>query len=156
MARTPAFPFARRRLRAGDTGPQGLVGNTGPQGPKGDDGLPDITSSSSSPGRSLNTTFQPHATRPTSVHYAVSISCTVSLGGSQTGTVELRSDAADPPTTVRARASLTHSLGVGIGVGSTVATTDELSYLVPPAHYVRLVSSGSATIGLVDQTEVVM
>lgn len=151
MPRRPSF--LPRQKKPGPEGPTGPGGNPGAQGPAG---LPNLTSVSSTPGRALNTTFQPHATRPTQVSYAASISCTVSLGGSVTGTVELRSDANNPPTTVRARTSLTHALGLGVGVGSTVANTDNLSFMVPPGHFVRLVTSGTASIALVDQTEVVM
>lgn len=146
-------------LPPGANGPQGSAGPPGPAGspgPQGVQGLPNITSLTSAPGRALNATFQPHATRPTLCTYTVRITCTVSLGGSQTGTVELRSDAASPPVTVRDRAELTHGLGLGVGVNSTVAAGSVISHLVPAGHNVRLVSSGAAAIVLVDQTEVVM
>lgn len=149
-------------VQAGPQGPVGPQGDPGPQGIQGDPGatgatgLPDITSVTSAPGRALDTNFTPHATRPTQVQYTIRIACSVSLGGSQTGTVELRSDTSTPPATIRDRVSLTHGLGLGVGVNSNVSTDSVLSYLVPPAHNVRLVSSGAATITLVDQTEVVL
>lgn len=149
------------RKKKGPAGSQGDLGNAGPQGPigplgpVGPAGLPTITSVST-PTRALNTPFQPHATKTTWVSYTIRTSCTVSLGGSVTGTVQLRSDASATPTTQRASTGLTHSLGLGVGVASTVTVDQQISYIVPPAHYVNLVSSGAGTITVLQQTETVL
>src|SRR5262245_11965485 len=58
------------------------------------------------PARSLNSNFTPHATKWTLCLYTVSISATTTIGGGQDGSVELRSDAVATPTTVRAIARL--------------------------------------------------
>lgn len=141
----------------GPQGIQGAAGATGAAGPQGPAGLPNVTGASTpAPPRALNATFQPSATRPVEVFYTIQLSCTVTLGGSQTATVELRSDTNSPPTTVCGTVSLTHALGVGVGVGSTVTQTSVLSYTVPQGHNVRLVSSGTGTISIVQQREVTL
>jgi hypothetical protein len=139
------------------TGPQGPAGPTGATGATGEAGLPNITSVNTSPGRTLNSVgYQPHATRPTVVMYSVRFLAILSLGGDDIGTLELRSDSGATPTTVVVKAEARHALGVGVGVGSTVDLTIPVVYLVPPGHYVRLVSSGDATVNLVSQTEIVL
>lgn len=104
--------------------------------------------------RALNTTFMPSDTASTFVCYTVEIICTASLAGGQTGTVELRSDANALPITARSQVANTNSVSLAIAV--TVVNTQrmQLMYLVPPGHNVRLVSSGTATIAIVAQSEV--
>lgn len=141
---------------AGPQGPQGLTGATGATGPQGPAGLPDITSITSSPGRAFNTVFMPSATRPTLVVYTVQISATASLAGGQTGTIELCSDAANPPTTVRCSASSSFTITLGVGIGWTSAQRWALAHIVPAGHRVSLVTSGAAAMSLVHQTEIVL
>jgi hypothetical protein len=78
------------------------------------------------PARVLNVSFQPSATDPTFVHYSVRITTIAA----ELGRVDLLSDAANPPVTVRAR----------IAGGAAVAMTTEgvLSYIVPAGHFVLL------------------
>lgn len=105
----------------------------------------------STPSRVLNTPFQPSTTNAVMVFYTISIACTSTILASQTGLVQLKSDASATPTTVRSRAS--NTLG-----GVAASNTEEcvLCYLVPAGHFVNLVSSGAATIAITAQTEVTL
>lgn len=115
-----------------------------------------ITYSSTTPSRSLNTNFTPSATNAVWVFYTISISCTITLAVGQTGSVELRSDTNATPTTVRSKVSNTNSGLLTLGLNLVNAQESILSYLVPPGHNVRLVSSGGATISLTNQNEVAL
>lgn len=110
---------------------------------------------SSTPSRSLNSSFMPSSSKYTMVLYTVQISCSSVLGTSQSGTVQLMSDASSTPTTARCNLSNTSSVSL---VGLTAVNTQQavLMFIVPPNHYVKLVSSGNATISLVGQTEIVI
>ena len=111
------------------------------------------------PARTFNTDFTPHATRPVLVMYSVQIGCTTTLLSGDDGSIELRSDSAATPTTVRAsmRNRLFQGLGVTIGTNSVVRS--ELVYLVPPGHNVRLatVTAVAAPVyTIVHQTEIAL
>lgn len=110
----------------------------------------------SSPGRSLDSTFQPSATRPVLVCYVIEFTTAATVAGGQTGTVELRSDAASPPTTVRGSVLDTLGVTLGISVNINHSSRVPLVYIVPAGHNVRLVSSGTATISLASQTEITL
>lgn len=127
----------------GDLGPQGNVGPTGATGPIGPTGVVNVVTVST-PARVFGTPFQPHATSPVQCTYAIQQTCTVTLGGDIETTVELRSDAANPPTTVRGRAKLRSALGVGVGVGQTTEHIVSLHYMVPAGHWVNLVATTEA------------
>lgn len=113
-----------------------------------------ISYTATTPVRSLNSNFTPSSTSPVQVCYTISISCSITLGGTCSGSVELRSDANTTPTTVRTKASMT--LGGVLVVGLTLANGQEtpVCYMVPPKHNVRLVSTGTATISITQQSEV--
>lgn len=81
---------------------------------------------------------------------------TASLSGGQNGTVELRSDSGSTPTAVRCQAYNENSVALAIALTAVNNQRTVLSHLVPAGHYVRLVSSGNATISLVNQTEIVI
>lgn len=103
------------------------------------------------PTRSLGSAFQPSSTRPVDVSYSGRVSCTSTLLGGQAGRLELLSDAANPPTTVRARVACTLS-----GVAATNGVEAPLQYRVPTGHYVLLQSvteTGSPTFTLNTQYE---
>lgn len=116
--------------------------------------LNSISYTPSTPARTLNTNFTPSATNATLCTYTISISCTMSLTAGQTGAVELRSDAVATPTTARCRVANTNAGALTIGLALTNAQESVLTYLVPPGHNVRLVSSGNATISITAQSEV--
>jgi hypothetical protein len=132
--RTPGFG-----VRKGDPGPAGL-GAVAP-----------IVSS-----RTLGATFQPSATKATLVSYSVKTQVTNPLlAGTSTSTVTLLSDAANPPTTERARVEATSGVGLSVSIALTTSNTAPLIYIVPPGHYVRLVStvSGTGATSITSQTE---
>lgn len=138
----------------GATGPAGPTGAMGPTGATGPAGLGTVTPATSS--RALNTTFQPSTTKAVEVCYTINLSVTNPLlVGTSTAQVQLRSDAASPPTTVRDTVAASSAVGVSVTLQLTTGNVLSLRYIVPAGHYVRLVSSttgtGSATI--VNQVE---
>lgn len=117
---------------------------------------PAQTITTSTPTRTLNSTFTPSTTKAVFVSYSVSISCTASLAGGQNGSIELRSDSASPPTTIRAVSANANSVALAIALTVVNAQTTVLSMLVQPNDTVRLVSTGSCTNSIVAQTEVAL
>lgn len=119
------------------------------------DGKLDNSFIQSTPSRALNANFTPSSFKVTLVTYTISISASATIaGGGQTGTVELRSDTSATPTTARASVSNTNSVSLAIAVGVVNTQVAVLSWLVPAGYNVRLVSSGTATISILSQTEV--
>lgn len=109
---------------------------------------PATTSTPATSARALDTTFTPSATRYVMVSYTV----LMFLAALDDSTVELRSDAASPPTTVRC---LMRSQAGAVGLGGQRAT-GALIYIVPPGHNVRLVLSGTGTVSIAAQTEMTL
>jgi len=110
----------------------------------------------STPSRVLGTAFQPSATKYTLVIYSIRTQVTNPLlAGSSTATVQLMSDTNTTPTTERGRVAAESSVGVAVAIAITTANTAQLSYLVPPGHYVRLVSTvtGTGATSIIRQTE---
>ncbi len=100
------------------------------------------------PARALDAAFQPSATRPVLCIYSVKIGTFT-----DTGIIELLSDAANPPTTSRG------NFEVGSGAVAVVEGAGLLVYLVPPGHYVKLKTTdlgSGATFTLVTQTEITL
>lgn len=135
----------------GPAGPQGPIGPMGATGNTGADGTVSVTPTA--PERSLNSTFTPHATRPTLCIYTIEITAVASLISGQSGTVELRSDTSTPPTTVRASCKSDYSITLGVSIGWNHIGRYVLTYICPAGHNIRLVSSGTATISIAHQTE---
>lgn len=106
--------------------------------------------------RTLNSVFTPNATKAVFVNYTIQITCSATIASSQTGKVELRSDTATTPTTARCAVENTNAIGLGVGIGITNTQSSSLAYLVPPGHKVTLVSSGTGTITILNQTEVTL
>lgn len=104
--------------------------------------------------RTLNTNFTPDPGRPVLVIYSVRID----VGSTEAGRVELRSDAAVTPTTVRS--TVRHSMTVnGLLSNGSGSTTHVLSYLVPAGHNVRLVTTndtGTPVYSITSQTEIIL
>lgn len=99
----------------------------------------------STPSRDLDTNFTPNANHLVMGFYTIRI---VTALLTPTGSVELMSDTNSTPNTVRSRVAVTVSLN---------QTQDlVLSYLVPKGHNVRLASAGTATISIINQSEVVI
>lgn len=135
----------------GPTGSAGSVGPTGAQGVAGPTGTAATFSFSvSTPSRSFNSNFTPSSTVAVDLNYSIGFSCTLI----QESRVELRSDMNATPTTVRGQISLATGGSLVIGLSLSDAQTQQLCYLVPPNHNVRLVTPGTATITMVNQNEV--
>ena len=130
--------------------PLGISQSTGQQ--TLGDSIPPL--SVATPSRVFGTAFQPSATRPVLCIYTVQIAAAFSLTSGQTGTVQFLSDSSNPPVTVRnvTSSGLSGSLTVGLNMTNTQQAV--IVYLVPAGDFVKLVSSGTATITLVQQVEV--
>lgn len=116
-----------------------------------------VTYTPNATSRGLNANFTPSATNARMVFYSIAASCSATLAGGQTSTIELRSDTSATPTTVRSTVSVGNTVALAIAITVTNTQTAMLSYLVPPGHNVRLVSSGTCTgISIVSQSEVEM
>ncbi len=98
----------------------------------------------STPARVIGTAWRPSTTKYTLVQITLQLVAT----HGQDGTVELRSDAASTPTTARASTRLAVT---DAAAGATMC--QQLSYLVPPGHYVKLVAAGTGTPTIVNQVE---
>lgn len=180
MARRTTFTFFRRKVplkgdrgfdgvqgTAGMVGPQGPQGPTGPQGSsgtqgiqglQGPSGLPNITSINTNPGRTLNTTYQVHASRPAVVVYSVQLHAQLSALGTSVAQCDLLSDAGSPPVAMRDVARLSHQIGLGITINDTIEVTDSLTTVVNAGDNVRLVptTSNGGTVTIISQTEIVL
>lgn len=145
---------------AGATGPQGATGAQGPKGDTGAQGPAGLgTVAPAVSTRSLNTTFQPNATKAVLVSYTVKTQVTNPLlVGTSTCTVTLFSDSATNPTTERCRVEATSGVGVTVTIALTTSNTATLTYLVPAGDRVRLVSNvvGTGVATLVSQAEVTL
>jgi len=97
------------------------------------------TAGSSHSSLGLNAARQPSSTRPTRVTATGSMSLTSTLLGSQTVSVDLLSDASNPPTTRRGRQPAGLS---GVAASATMPWT--LTYDVPAGHYYKLVTANTA------------
>ena len=153
----PAGPTGPASTVAGPQGPAGATGGVGPAGPQGPAGPASVTPSV--PTRVLGTAFQPHATKPVRVCYTVKTQVTNPLvAGASVATVTLLSDAANPPTTERARTEADSSVGLAVSIALTTFNTTPLTYIVPPSHWVRLVATGTGTFtnSIVSQVEEVL
>lgn len=97
--------------------------------------------------RSFNSNFQPSASRASLVRYSVEISCALTLSGGQSGTVFLEYSA-DGSTgwTEAGRFTNTNTGAVIVGVSITNTNAGQITGLIPTAYYVRLRTTGTATI----------
>lgn len=103
-------------------------------------------SAPTTPARAIGTSFQPSLTKWVLCTYVIQQSQTTG----QDGTVTLNSDAVDPPTTARGSARVNNANA------ATHVNRQQLIYLCPPAHFVKLVSSGTGTPTIVEQVETVI
>lgn len=116
------------------------------------------TVNATTPTRTLNSAaFVPNAQgRVVFACYTIRTACTFSISGTCTGTAQIVSDSASPPTTVRTQTQM--SLGGTIVVGLTLNNSQDvpLCYMVPPGDKViikTVVGSGAPSFTLVQQTE---
>jgi hypothetical protein len=121
-------------------------------------GVRDVVSTST-PSRSLGTAFCPSSTHATAAYYSVRISTPLTVAGGAVGRIELLVDAANPPTTVRARVAGGSSGVVLIGTSTSTITEGELHYLIAIGECGLLqgvVESGSPTFSITTQAEQVL
>lgn len=111
------------------------------------------------PARTFNTNFTPNTSRPTLCIYSVQVDCTTTLASGDDGVIDLRSDTAVTPTTVRCSMRNRIFQGVGVTVGTNSVVRSVLMYLVPAGHNVRLVTTvlvAAPIFTLVNQTEITL
>lgn len=111
----------------------------------------DADSINTSPGRLLDTSFQPNTDRPVEVLYTVTINC----AADEQGQVILKVEDADPPTELWADLMF---LADDNNAGN-VAMRAELSSRIPPGFWVELVTNninGSPSYSLNRQTEITL
>jgi len=135
-------------------GRDGTNGTNGTNGTAGPPGLGAVTPTV--PARVFGAAFQPSTTKAVFVSYSVKTQVTnPAIAGASVATVTLLSDANNPPTTERARDEAVSSVGLAVSLALTTSNTAPLSYIVPPGHYVRLVSTvtGTGTASIVSQCE---
>lgn len=118
-----------------------------------------LNATPTTPARTLNTNFTPSVDRPTLCIYSCEIGGQTTLLSGDDGAIELRSDTAVTPTTVRCsmRNRVFQALGVTVGTQSTVRSV--LVYLCPPGHNMRLVSIvnvAAPTFAIIHQTEITL
>lgn len=116
------------------------------------------TVNATTPSRTLNSAaFVPNNQgRVVFACYTVRVACSITLGGTCTGTAQIVSDSGSPPTTVRTQTQM--SLGGTIVVGLTLANSQDIPicYMVPPGDKViikTIVGAGAPAFTLVQQTE---
>lgn len=105
------------------------------------DQIASTTRNQSSASRSLNSAFQPSATRDAFVNYSVDIACTLSLVTGQTGTVFLEIATNSAFTTGVQEIGRTVNGNTGtltIGLNLTQNTTGTVGGFVPAGYYCRL------------------
>lgn len=104
--------------------------------------------------RALNTNYQFSTTRETYACYSVVTTCTSTLLGGQTHTIELRSDTASTPTTVRGTYINANTVSLAIAITVTNTQANQLCYIIPRGHYIRLNSTGTcSSVSIVSQFE---
>lgn len=115
------------------------------------------TVTTTTPTRVLGTAFQPSTTTARQVAYSASADCTISISGGMEGRVELLSDSANPPTTIRQDITGCKATGtVVLGVSQVIGTRGSASYLVPRGDYVLIRSvnvTGTPTYAITRQAE---
>lgn len=99
-----------------------------------------------SPVRTLGTAFQISTRRDYVVHYSVRVNNT-SSGANQTGRVELRTSAANPPLTSQAQTRVNQNIGGLLSGGLEVDCDNELTYTIKAGDYVNLVYVSEAGSG---------
>lgn len=136
---------------------QGAQGLQGIQGVPGPNTLP-VTSINTSPGRTVNTNYQIHATRPAIVIYSVQLHTVLTLIGTSSAKVELRSDSAVTPTTPRSEVMHQINIGVGIAVNQQSDVVNNLVAFIAAGDNVRMVPtlSNGGTATLTRQLEIVL
>jgi hypothetical protein len=120
--------------------------------------LPAVVASTGT-SRALETAWTPSADKAVLVVVTVRIAVTSTIGGASEAAVELRSDSASTPTTVRTRAQNRAAVSLAIALQVVDEKTFTLVHLVPAGDKVLLtksVNTGANTTVLERVTEVVI
>lgn len=100
--------------------------------------------------RSFNSAFQVSSSKDAMVSYSVQIASTLSLVTGQTGTASLQICATSGGSyTEVARFTNGNTGTLAVGLNLTQTVTNNLSAMVPAGYYVKIVTSGTATISYV-------
>lgn len=113
----------------------------------------------STPTRAIGTAFQPSTVRPTLVIYSVRVVSGLTLTTGAAGRFEFRSDASNPPTTVRARVAGGATGTLVIGANTSDTAEGSLVFVVKPGDYglIQTVSEvGTPTYSITAQLEVTL
>lgn len=92
----------------------------------------------------------------TLVIYTLELEVTFSLVSTQEITVDLLSDAENPPTTSQGNVKLEGDQGLGLSVTTTIKQRQQLVALIPPGNHLLLQTSGTGTATLINQLELVL
>lgn len=106
------------------------------------------------PGRSLNTAFIPDVNRTCSVVYTVRIQTSTTIAGGTNGQVDLQISPDNVSYTTVASTSSGIGGGLILGIAITQDIRDSVTAVIAPNTYVKLTTSGTGTITLVNQYEV--
>lgn len=96
------------------------------------------------PSRTIGTSFAPSATRWVHCSYTVE----ADVDATESTSVKLLCDAADPPTTERAEFKV-----VGAASDEKAVIRNQLTHMCPPGHFVKLVHAGTGTSSITQQVE---
>lgn len=92
----------------------------------------------------------------TLVIYTLELEVTFSLVSTQEITVDLLSDAENPPTTSQGNVKLEGDQGLGLSVTTTIKQRQQLVALIPPGNHLLLQTSGTGTATIINQLELVL
>lgn len=106
--------------------------------------------------KSLNTSYQLSLYRDAMVTYSVQISSSLTLSGGQSGTITLQTSPNNSTwTTISTQTNNnTGSLTIGLNTTNTQATS--LTGFVPAGYYIKIVTSGTATMTWICGMEVLL
>lgn len=102
---------------------------------------------------SLNTAYQPSATRFVSVSCSVSITSTLSLSGGQSGTVTLQSSPDNITYTTIATTTNNNTGSLTLGLNTSQGQAGTLTGTISPGYYYKVVSSGTSTFSILQTFE---
>lgn len=103
--------------------------------------------------RAFNSSFRPSTTRDVFVGYTATIDASFSVSGGQSGTVFLEISANNSTWVEMARMTNGNNGAIAIGLGLVNTQTGQLAAIVPAGYYVRLRTTGNATITYISGTE---
>lgn len=104
----------------------------------------DDPSAPTTPSRTIGASFAPNATKWVMCSYTVE----ADVDATESTSVKLLSDASDPPTTERAEFKV-----VGAASDEKAVIRNQLTYMCPPGHFVKLVHAGTGTSAIQQQWE---